>query len=294
MLKLLGRFASLIRLSHTVFALPFALSALVLIWRDAPEKVSVRELALVTLAFTFFRSFAMAFNRLVDADIDARNPRTAVREIPTGRLSRFQVLVFAVLSLAGGFTAAWLLNPLAFYLGFPAVVLLAGYSYAKRFTYLCHIWLGLAIGMAPPAVYVALIGTVPPEALLLFLTLASYIAGFDILYALQDIEFDKANGLHSIPARFGVRGAQAIAAFLHLITTLLLFLLPQYANLDFVYLIGANIIVLLLFLEHRAIGILGEPRIEKIPAAFFNYNSAISIVLFIAIASDVFFVFYAK
>lgn len=276
----------MIRLSHTIFALPFALAALILILRNDLIEFEWINLLFLLIAFTGMRSFAMAYNRLVDSDIDARNPRTENRAIPAGILSQKAVMIFAGLSLLVMALSALAMSSLAFWLSFPAAIIIAGYSHAKRFTYFCHLWLGLAIGLAPPAVYLALTETVPITAFLLMFILATYIAGFDILYSLQDMEFDRANGLHSVPARFGVKGALIISVLLHLLSVSGLVFLWKWESLSYTYLIGAFIGAIVIGEEHRIVGWGENVEIEKIPIAFFNYNSVFSILFFVIILAD--------
>jgi 4-hydroxybenzoate polyprenyltransferase len=269
----------MIRFSHTVFALPFALAALAVIAARYSKLVVLtwQKGLLVVVAFTAMRSFAMAVNRYADRKIDAENPRTAQREIPAGILSPRAVLVFAFISLVVLLVCAWALSPLAGYLALPAAVLVATYSIAKRFTALCHFWLGLAIGMAPSAVYIALLQQVYPEALLMSGALAFYIAGFDILYALQDREFDRRAGLYSIPARYGETAALWISRLSHLLSLVLVYLVLQQLGLNLAGLGGLCVLAGLLGAEHGLVGTVGNIRYEKIPIAFFNVNSVFSI-----------------
>lgn len=280
-------FLRMIRFSHTVFALPFALAALAIIAARYREQVTLnwQKTVLVVAAFTAMRSFAMAINRYADRKIDALNPRTAQREIPAGILSPRAVLLFAAISLAALVTCAWLLSPLAGYLALPAALLVATYSMAKRFTALCHFWLGLAIGMAPSAVYIALLQQVFPEALLLSGALALYIAGFDILYALQDREFDREAGLYSIPARYGEKAALWISRLSHITSLLLIYLVLERLGLNLAGLGGLCVLAGLLGAEHWLVGTAGNIRYEKIPIAFFNVNSIFSVSLFFVICA---------
>ncbi|MCS6985459.1 MAG: putative 4-hydroxybenzoate polyprenyltransferase [Leptospiraceae bacterium] len=280
------QYAALIKLSHTLFALPFALSAIVLLWDQGMFLFSWPKLVYIVLAFASFRGFAMAFNRISDAFFDAQNPRTRNREIPMGVLSKKEVLFFALLLLFLGFFFAYLLNPLAVKLAPLAAFLLVFYSYTKRFTYLCHFWLGAAIGQAPLAVDIALIGNITANSLFLFFILLFYIAGFDILYAQQDEEFDRKAGLYSIPARWGIKKAQLVALVSHIVMLVLLVGLGYFRRLGVLYYIFLSLIAVLLYLEHREIGLLGQFQKEKIPTAFFNYNALVSIFLFTGLFLD--------
>jgi len=288
-LKKIKQFSSMIRLSHTLFALPFALTALVIIVKNSLTEFSWANLVFVVLAFTGARSFSMGINRIADAKIDADNPRTKNREIPAGILSISQVWIFTVISMLLTTLFAWLLTPLAFYLSFPAMILLAGYSYSKRFTWLCHLWLGAVIGMAPLGVYIALTQTLPTTSWILFGILTTYIGGFDILYSLQDIDFDRKQRLYSIPARFGVNLSLLISTALHLLSIAGFFWLGFYEALGVIYTIGAVILSILVIMEHKIIGWSNHVKLDKIPVAFFNYNSAISILFFLFILAGSFY-----
>ncbi|MDH5717196.1 MAG: putative 4-hydroxybenzoate polyprenyltransferase [Spirochaetia bacterium] len=287
MLKTSLLFGRMIKFSHTIFALPFALVAVLFIWQAKEIHLNVYKVIYIILAFTGMRSFAMAVNRIADAKIDKQNPRTANREIPAGKLTTNQVIIFACLSLITIWIFAYLLHPLAFYLSFPAILIVGGYSYSKRYTWLCHIWLGVAIGMAPLGVYIALSQKLPIEAWILFITLSSYIAGFDILYSLQDAQFDRKMKLYSIPASLGENKALFISALLHLITITGIFYLYIHLNLKNIYLAGSIIIALLISAEHLIVGWGKNLKKEKIPLAFFHFNSAVSISFFLFTLLDI-------
>ncbi len=289
-LTLTANFLRMIKFSHTLFALPFALAAtLVVFTRYGHEVVFTPWKALlIVAAFTGMRSFAMAVNRLADRHVDAKNPRTANREIPAGKLSAGTVAVFAVLSLLVLVVSGWFLHPLAGYLALPAAAMVAGYSYAKRFTWLCHFWLGAAIGLAPIAVYIALLQRVHSEAILMSATLLFYIAGFDILYALQDHEFDAAQKLHSVPVRFGIAGAMWISRASHVIALATIAALIYTLRLNFVSWGFLPILTGLLFAEHLLVGSPDKPDYEKIPVAFFHVNTVFSGVFLATIAVGLF------
>ena len=282
----------MIKFSHTLFALPFALSAVLVVferYRAAVEMTPLKVL-LIVAAFTGMRSFAMAVNRIADRKIDAENKRTANREIPAGKLSVQAVAVFAILSLVILTISAYFLTPLAGYLALPAAAIVAGYSYAKRFTWLCHFWLGAAIGMAPIAVYVALLQRAHTEAILMSATLCLYIAGFDILYSLQDREFDKQHNLSSVPARFGIRGAMWISRISHIGALVTVAILIYTLHLSFVAWGFFPILTGLLFAEHLLVGSADDVRYEKIPIAFFHVNTVFSGVFLGMIAAGLFLV----
>ncbi len=202
-------YGRMIKFSHTIFALPFALSAIVMAWRDQPSSYPV--LLWILLAMVFARSAAMGFNRIVDAAIDAKNTRTVIREIPAGLLSKKEAVLFVVISSVLFVFSAAMLSSLCFYLSFPVLFFLMFYSYTKRFTKYCHLYLGFAISLAPIGAWVAVTGAFSWSVFFLSLGLMTYIAGFDILYACQDIEFDKKEGLHSLPSLLGPQKAMTIS-----------------------------------------------------------------------------------
>ena len=271
----------MIKLSHTVFALPFALSAAVLAQRSHPLTGAV--LFWLLLAMVGARSAAMGFNRIVDAGIDARNPRTEGREIPAGRISIPQAGGFVVLFSALFILSAGMLGRLPLILSGPTLAILFFYSYTKRFTWLAHLYLGFAISLAPAGAWIAVTGGFSPEILLLSLALMTYIAGFDVLYACQDADFDRAEGLRSIPARFGVRPALMAARGLHLVSFgALLGLIPAF-GLGGAYILFAGIIGGLMVVEHRFVR---PDDLSRIDIAFFHVNSLISVALFLGILAD--------
>jgi 4-hydroxybenzoate polyprenyltransferase len=285
MLGKLAHFLRMIKFSHTIFALPFALSALLIITIRYRTQVEMTPLkvVLIVAAFTGMRSFAMAFNRIADHKIDRRNARTAMREIPAGKLSINAVWAFSFLALVVLVVSAWLLSPVAGYLALPAALLVASYSLAKRFTWLCHFWLGTVIGLAPIAVYIALLQEIRNEAWLMSGVLGFYIAGFDILYALQDRDFDLGEGLHSVPVRFGISGSMWISRGSHTAALVLLAILLYQLHLHYVSWLTFIVLVSVLITEHYLVGSPKKPRYEKIPIAFFHMNTAFSIIFLLTV-----------
>lgn len=271
-------YSKMIKLSHTVFALPFALASAVLVHSVRP--LTLRTVFWIVMAMVGARSAAMGFNRLADAAIDAKNPRTAMREIPSGTISRAEAGLFVVLSSLVFMTASAMLSWLCFRLSFPVLAILFLYSYTKRFTWLAHIVLGFAISMAPMAVWVAVSGELSWRIGVLSLALLSYIAGFDILYACQDVEFDSREGLYSIPSRFGTKPAMHISSLLHVISVACLMGLYWIFALSPVYLAIAGVIALLFVVEHRLVN---HQDLSKIDMAFFHVNSVISVLVFVAV-----------
>ncbi len=274
-------YGRMIRFSHTVFALPFALSAVVLAQRSVPLRVG--DLIWILIAMVSARSAAMGFNRIADADLDRRNPRTRQREIPAGALPLSSAAVFVAVSSLIFILSAAMLGRLCFYLSFPALTVLFLYSYTKRFTWLCHLILGFAISMAPMGAWIAVTGQFSWKIAWLCLALMTYIAGFDLIYACQDVDFDKAQGLFSIPALWGVKTALALSALLHFISLICFFMIYLVFEMHLVYLGAVGLIGGLFVIEHRLV----HPRdLSHIQVAFFHVNSMISVVLFLGVFAD--------
>ncbi|GGF88750.1 UbiA-like polyprenyltransferase [Paenibacillus abyssi] len=279
MIRKIAVFLEMIKFEHTLFALPFAFVGAILgsvvVEQRLPEWA---EIGWIIMAMVGARSAAMGLNRLIDKAIDLRNPRTATRALPAGLLKSIEVMVFIIISFVILFAAAFQLNPLAVKLLPIAVFMTVIYSYTKRFTWLCHLVLGLTIGLAPLGGWVAVTGTVDGTALLLYITVALWTAGFDIIYACQDVEFDRKEALHSIPARFGIRGALWIARIAHVLTSIGFLALFWLTDLDWGYLVGIIIAVAILFYEHRLV----KPHdLSKLNMAFFTMNGVLSLVVFV-------------
>lgn len=275
-------FGRMIKFSHTIFAMPFALAAAVLAARG--HQLSLSRLVAIVLAMVGARTAAMGFNRIVDRHIDAKNPRTAKRELPSGQVSLWSAGALTLASTLLFLGAAAWLGPLCLALSPVALLLLFGYSYTKRFTWLCHIFLGLAIAAGPGGAWIAVRGDVAAPALWLMAAVTTWIGGFDILYALADRDFDRAHGLQSIPARFGVGGALAISAALHVITVVALFALAHAAGLGPVYLTGVALVTAILVWEHA---IVRPSDLSRLDMAFFNLNGYVSVAFFLAVLADV-------
>jgi 4-hydroxybenzoate polyprenyltransferase len=275
-----GRFASLVKIEHTVFALPFAYIGALLCVREIP---SAHDLVWITLAMVGARSLAMGINRIVDAEIDARNPRTATRELPAGLLSRLQVAVFCALALALYLAACFQLDPIVRWLWPIPLVGFVIYPYLKRFTWLSHLWLGVVDGLAPVGAWVAITGRLPWEAWALGAAVALWIAGFDLFYALFDREIDLAQGLHSVAARFGVEGAFRGARLLHAATVVLLAAVGFGLHLGWFYWLGVVAVAALLAYEHSLV----RPNdLRRLDAAFFTVNGVISVVFFAFVLAE--------
>lgn len=268
-----GTYARMVKLSHSVFAMPFALAAA----RIAALEVDVtwQQLALVVACLVLARTSAMGFNRLVDRHIDAKNPRTATRELPSGAISVRAAWAFTIGSAAGFVGCAALLGPATLALAPVALAIVWGYSLTKRFTALCHLVLGLGLALAPTGTWVALTGSYGWVPLLLSLAVATWVAGFDIIYACQDAAFDRQEGLHSVPSALGVRGALVVSAALHVGTVALLAVLPWLAPLGAAYWVGFAAITGVLAYEHAIVTPTDLSRIDK---AFFDLNGYVSLL----------------
>jgi 4-hydroxybenzoate polyprenyltransferase len=266
-----ARFARLVKIEHTVFALPFAYVGAFLAVGKTP---SAHDLLWITLAMVGARSLAMALNRLVDAGIDARNPRTAGRELPSGQLSVVQVVVFCTASLALFLVAVWQLAPVTHWLWPIPVAGFVLYPYLKRFTWLCHLWLGAVDGLAPVGAWVAITNHFTWEAWLLGAAVALWVAGFDFFYALFDADVDRGEGLHSVVTRFDERGAFAAARIAHLATLACLVAAGLGLSVGVFYWIGVAAVAALLVYEH----LLVRPGdLRRLDAAFFTMNGVISV-----------------
>ena len=270
----------MIKWEHSVFALPFALCGAMLAANGWP---SGRQLFWIIVAMVGARSAAMAFNRLVDAKFDAKNPRTSSRAIPAGALSKPFVTLFVVVSGALLVLAAYELNWLAFRLSPVALAIVLLYSYTKRFTRWSHLVLGFALGVAPAAAWIAVKGNLDLRILLLTFAVTFWVAGFDVLYACQDIEFDREAKLYSIPCHVGVKKALIIARLLHFTMFLFLLLLVLGFGLGKIAMFGILIVALLLGYEHSLVR---SDDLSKLNAAFFTMNGVIAVVFFVFVAAD--------
>lgn len=275
-------FLRMIKFSHSVFALPFAFTAALMAAGGVP---SAREAFFIILAMVGARSGAMATNRIVDRKIDARNPRTAKRELPSGKLGLGETVAFAILSFAVLGFAAYMLNPLCLKLFPLAVFLVVFYSFTKRFTWASHLFLGIAVSLAPLGAWLAIRGEFAPVETVIALTLAVifWLAGFDIIYALQDLDFDRKSGLYSIPARFGAANSLVIARICHITSMFMLALAGAFSGRGALYWAGLSIAGGLFLYEHRLVRAdkNGEVSLSNINMAFLNMNGWISITILV-------------
>ena len=270
----------MIKWEHSVFALPFALCGAMLAARGVP---SLHQLLWIVLAMVAARSAAMSFNRLADATIDAANPRTQARALPAGVLTHGFVRTFVLFSAGVFLLAAWELNRLAFLLSPAALAVLLFYSYTKRFTRWSHVVLGFALGIASAAAWIAVRGSLDARILLLTAAVTFWVAGFDVLYACQDLEFDRSAGLHSIPRYCGVAKSLWIARLFHALMLGLLLLLVWAFALGAIAITGVGVVLLLIAYEHSLVS---KDDLSKLNAAFFTMNGVISVVFFVFVALD--------
>ena len=283
----LSSYASLIRFSHTIFALPFAFASLALAWPSHP--LTLRVFLWVVVAMVGARSAAMGFNRLVDRKFDALNPRTRAWELPQGKVRVWEAVVLTALASLVFIYAAYQLNPICFILSPVALAIVFFYSLTKRFTWTSHLFLGLALSLAPMGAWLAV--AEPPIALhelkapfFLGMAVVFWLAGFDIIYSLQDREFDQKQGLFSVPVRFGVAGALRLSSFCHFCTVIALALVGRTAQMGIIYWLGLAAVSAILFWEHRIVTPNDLSRINK---AFFDFNAYVSIGYFLATAGDI-------
>jgi len=276
----------MIKFEHSVFALPFALTGALLAFRETGYHHVSAKLLWIVVAMVGARSAAMAFNRLVDAGIDARNPRTKMRHLPTGVLSRGFTWAFVAVAAAVFFLAAGELNSLCLRLAPVALAVVFFYSFTKRFTTFSHLVLGFSLGIAPAAAWIAVAGSLNPRILWLTAAVTFWTAGFDIIYSCQDFEFDTAESLWSIPRRLGIAGALMVARALHVLMVVSLLLLVSALHLGALALAGVAAIVALLLYEHSLVK---AHDLSRVDAAFFTMNGYVSVLFFLFWAADIFF-----
>ena len=270
----------MIKWEHSIFALPFALCGAMLAANGVP---SGRSLAWIIVAMVAARSAAMAFNRLADASIDAENPRTRTRALPAGTLSPAFVATFVLVSCGVFLLAAWQLNRLTLMLAPIALAVILLYSYTKRFTRWSHLFLGVALGIAPTGAWIAVRGSLDARILLLTAAVTFWVAGFDVLYSCQDYEYDRDAGLHSVPRYFGISGALWVARLFHVIMLGLLIALIVVFGLGKLAVVGVVAVAVLLAYEHSLVS---AHDLSKLNAAFFTMNGVISVLFFFFVAAD--------
>lgn len=298
-------YLSLIKFSHTIFAMPFALIGYFLgvfkWWGEAADGSSLadgwqgsligKKLLLVVACMVFARSAAMAFNRYLDRRFDAKNPRTAIREIPAGILKADQVLLFTIACSILFMAAAYFINQLCFYLSPVALLVVLGYSYTKRFTALCHLVLGLGLSLAPIGAYIAVVERFDWLPIMFSLTVITWVSGFDIIYALQDEEFDKANDLYSIPAALGKVKALRVSEFLHVASGLLVIAAGFIGHFHWLYWVGVAVFAGMLLFQHSVV----KPNdLRRVNLAFMTANGIASVVFATLVIGDLFLGHYIK
>lgn len=275
MLRLFKNYLSLVKFSHTVFAMPFALIGFFLAYHELPGLFSLKLLLLVILCMVFARNAAMSFNRLVDSHIDTKNPRTSLREIPRGVISRQSASVFTIANSILFVSITWFINNLVFLLSPIALFVILFYSYTKRFTVLCHFVLGLGLALAPIGAYLAVTGKFAIIPLLYSVIVLFWVSGFDIIYALQDEDFDRSESLKSLPALLGRKRSMLVANILHVIAGSVVIIVGLEIGSTIWYWIGATLFIALLIYQHR---IISPDSIKRVNMAFATTNGFASII----------------
>lgn len=279
------KYFSLVLFAHTIFAMPFAIIGFFLALSATGNEFNWMKLLLMILCMVFARNAAMAFNRYLDRDIDAQNPRTAIRDIPSGRVSSVDALIFTIINSLLFILIALLINRLCFYLSPIALGVVLGYSYTKRFTPLCHLILGLGLALAPIGAYLVISGEFAILPIYFSLAVLCWVSGFDIIYALQDEEFDRENKLNSIPAWLGKKNALKVSALLHVMAIVFLSLPYIYSDLSWFYLAGVLFFILLLIYQHQLVS---PDDLSKVNRAFFTTNGIASVVFSLFFLLDVY------
>lgn len=299
-MAVIKNYLSLVKFSHTIFALPFAMIGLVLGFKDAEQgKMSwlqeqlspsihpyVISFVLVLLCMVTARSAAMGFNRYLDRQFDAKNPRTAIREIPSGIISPDSALRFVIVNCLLFIVATWFINPICFYLSPVALFVILFYSYTKRFTMLCHLVLGLGLSLAPIGAYLAVTGVFALLPILFSLAVIFWVSGFDIIYAMQDVAFDQSQKLHSIPSILGEKNALNVSKVLHLLSALCILIAGMYGTFHWIYWIGFLVFTGMLFYQHSLV----KPNdLSKVNIAFMTANGIASVVFGVIVIGAVVF-----
>lgn len=278
------KYFSLVLFAHSIFALPFAIIGFFLAVTISSADFNIIKFILMLLCMVFARNAAMAFNRYIDRDIDILNPRTAGRDIPAGRVSPNQALIFTVVNSICFIIGTYFINPLCFYLSPIALLVILGYSYTKRFTALCHLVLGLGLGLAPLGAYLVVTGAFNLVPFFYSLAVIFWVSGFDIIYALQDEEFDKDKSLHSIPAFFGKKNALRISELFHVLSAIFVILPIFYINLGWLYYLGVIFYISLLIYQHI---IISPTDLRRVNRAFMTTNGMASVIFALFFLLDI-------
>ena len=269
------KYFSLVLFAHTVFAMPFAFIGFFLAISETGQEFNWLKLLLMVLCMIFARNAAMAFNRYLDREIDAHNPRTAIRDIPSGKISSNEALIFTIANSILFILTTLLINKLCFYLSPVALAVVIGYSYTKRFTPLCHLFLGLGLALAPIGAYLVVAGAFAILPVYFSLAVLCWVSGFDIIYALQDEEFDRENNLNSIPAWLGKKKALNVSSIFHILTVIFVSMPYIVSDLSWFYLAGILFFIILLIYQHQLV----KPNdLSKVNRAFFTTNGIASVV----------------
>ncbi len=280
------KYLSLVTFSHTIFAMPFAFIGFFLAVNTTQNTFSWFKLGLMLLCMVFARNAAMAFNRYLDREIDAKNPRTKIRDIPAGRISAKNALVFTLLNCAFFLTATWFINPLCFYLSPVALLLVLGYSFTKRFTALCHLVLGLGLSLAPIGAYLVVTGAFALLPILFSLAVLCWVSGFDIIYALQDEAFDKQEKLHSIPSYLGTHKALIVSNILHIFAAIFVIAPLFFTPLTWPYYVGLTIFIGMLIYQHQLVKL---NDLSKINFEFMTTNGIASVAFATCFLLDIYY-----
>lgn len=283
MISTVNKYLSLVKFSHTIFAMPFAMTGFFMATIKAQQPFHWQLFVLVVLCMVFARSAAMAFNRWLDADIDKRNPRTAQREIPAGIIAPGNALFFVIANAALFMLCSWFINRLCFFLSPVALLVVLGYSYTKRFTALCHLVLGLGLSLAPIGAFLSVTGYFDLLPVLVSVLVLCWVSGFDIIYALQDEEFDRSQSLNSIPAWLGKPGALRFSEVLHIIAGIIVLGIGVIGHFHWLYWIGAGVFIIMLISQH----LLVKPHdLSRVNLAFMTTNGIASVVYAVFVISD--------
>lgn len=275
--KKINDYGVLVMFSHTIFSLSFALISMLL---AGEGKLSIRAIFCILLAFLGARTGANALNRVIDAEIDARNPRTATRQLPQGLMNKKEVLIFVTICFGIMVFAAWKLNTICLILSPIALFLMIIYSYTKRFTWMCHLVLGVTSAAAPVGAWLAVTGKISLIPLVMGVANTLWVAGFDIIYGAQDYDFDTKNGIHSIPAKFGVKNALKISSAFHILAVMFLFVVGVLSpELGIIYYIGLGINIVLFIIQHKMIS---ADNLKNVKIASYSINQVISIVFLLS------------
>ncbi len=286
LLHSIAKYASLVKISHTIFALPFAIIGFYLALQSKSFEFNLQKFLYIILCMVFARNSAMSFNRIVDRKYDEKNPRTQSREIPSGKVSPRNAIIFLAVNMGLFIACTYLINPLCFYLSPVALVTVMVYSFTKRFTFLCHFVLGIGLSLAPIGAYLSVTGVFNLLPLLLSFAVLFWVAGFDIIYALNDISFDREQNLKSIPAYFGIKKSLIISAIVHLFSAGFIVYAGMLYSGGVFYWVGAAIFIFLIIYQHL---IVKPSDLSKVNLAFFTLNGFSSLIFLIFFLIDYYF-----